>query len=364
MSTFTDLAEETLVHAKALDAYLLSQNKPPASFQHDNLASLPSAIAPHREGLINASQTLKQLAQGPSGILTEATWACADEISLGAIYDHQLTRHVPLEGGTTFAEIAQASGLDEGLVERILRHAMALRVFAEEPTVGVCHTATSRQLATDLDMNNMLGVMLRETWPVAGKTSEAIRRYRGSQEPGDAAFGLVHDPGVPMFQYLAKYPERLSRFDGAMKYFARSDAWNLKFLVEGYDWSGIDSMGSTFVDVGGGQGAVALAIAEVTKHMKFVVQDLTGNVEGGRKTLPERLKGRVEFMDHDLFQEQPVKGAQVYFFRWILHDWSDKYALKILRSLLPAMRDGSRVVLYEWLLADGPETRWTEKQAR
>lgn len=364
MGTFTDLAEEALVHAKALDTHLRSQNKPSASFQHDNLASLPSAIAPHREGLINASQTLKQLSQGPSGILTEATWACADEISLGAIYDYQLARHVPLEGKTTFADIADATGLDKGLVERILRHAMALRIFAEEPTGWVCHTATSRQLATDLDMNDMLGVMLRETWPVAGKTSQAIRRYRGSQEPGDAAFGLMHDPGLPMFQYLAKYPERLRRFDGAMKYFARSDAWNLNFLVEGYDWSGIDRMGSTFVDVGGGQGAVALAIAQVTKYMKFVVQDLASNVEGGRRTLPESLKGRVEFMDHDLFQEQPVKGAQVYFFRWIMHDWSDKYACKILRSLVPAMRDGSRVVLYEWLLADAPETRWTEKQAR
>ena len=28
-----------------------------------------------------------------------------------------------------------------------------------------------------------------------------------------------------------------------------------------------------------------------------------------------------------------------------------------------AMKEGARVILYEWLLADGPETRWMEKQA-
>jgi hypothetical protein len=31
-----------------------------------------------------------------------------------------------------------------------------------------------------------------------------------------------------------------------------------------------------------------------------------------------------------------ARGPEGYFLRWILHDWSDKYALKILRALIPA----------------------------
>ena len=68
-------------------------------------------------------------------------------------------------------------------------------------------------------------------------------------------------------------------------------------------------------------------------------------------------------MEHNFFTEQPVKGAEVYF-RWILHDWSDEYALRILQSLVPAMQNGCRIIFYEVLLTDDPETRWTEKYGR
>jgi hypothetical protein len=42
-----------------------------------------------------------------------------------------------------------------------------------------------------------------------------------------------------------------------------------------------------------------------------------------------------------------VKNADVYYLRWILHDWSDKYCVKILKSLIPAMKQGARLFLSE-----------------
>lgn len=61
-------------------------------------------------------------------------------------------------------------------------------------------------------------------------------------------------------------------------------------------------------------------------------------------------------MQDDLFIEQLVRGANIDFLRWILHGWSDKYAVRILEGLVPAMKDGSKVVLFMFLLKDGPET--------
>lgn len=120
-----------------------------------------------RDGLINSSQTLKQLAQGPATILTELGWTCTNEISLGAIYDYQLAKAVPLDGSATFAEIARASGqLSEDLVERLLRHAMGNHIFTEDPLGSVKHTASSRLLATDSGLNDLIGFRLRETWQV------------------------------------------------------------------------------------------------------------------------------------------------------------------------------------------------------
>ncbi|KAL8894384.1 MAG: hypothetical protein Q9207_008508, partial [Kuettlingeria erythrocarpa] len=66
MSTFTSLAEDILTSAKRLDAHLASQGRPPSSFDEDTLGGdLPPDMEATRNHLIDTTQTLKQLAQGP-----------------------------------------------------------------------------------------------------------------------------------------------------------------------------------------------------------------------------------------------------------------------------------------------------------
>ena len=50
-------------------------------------------------------------------------------------------------------------------------------------------------------------------------------------------------------------------------------------------------------------------------------------------------------MVHDFLTPQPVKGADIYLLRWILHDWSDKYSVAILRNLIPALKRGAKVLV-------------------
>jgi O-methyltransferase domain len=50
-------------------------------------------------------------------------------------------------------------------------------------------------------------------------------------------------------------------------------------------------------------------------------------------------------MEHDFLTTQPVKGAEIYLFRWIFHDWSDKYCTKILQSLIPALKKGAKIII-------------------
>ena len=72
-------------------------------------------------------------------------------------------------------------------------------------------------------------------------------------------------------------------------------------------------------------------------------------------------------MAHDFFKEaQPVHGADVYFFRFIFHNWPDKYCLKILRSLIPALKTGAKVVIIDYVLPGpgGFRSRWEETRAR
>lgn len=132
--------------------------------------------------------------------------------------------------------------------------------------------------------------------------------------------------------------------------------YNIQHLLTGYAWTEIDKPGAVLVDMGGGHGACAQALTAVTRDLKFVVEDVEETVETGRAALPEALKDRVEFMAHDYLIEQPVKGAEVYLFHGIMHDYSDELTVKILQALVSALREGSRVLLYEWESRDCLET--------
>ena len=243
---------------------------------------------------------------------------------------------------------------------------MTNHIFTEDKAGHVRHTASSRALVENAGIRAMVGMMLRETAPAAGMLPEALERYQNSGEPQNTAYSLsVNSPGTSMFEYLSKHPEREKRFGLAMREWSKSSAWDIKHLINGYPWVTLDHPGATIVDVGGGYGTCSLGIANATRHFNFVVQDSAKEaIENGRRSLPEALQKRITFMEHDFFMEQTVKHANIYFFRWIFHNWSDQYAIRILKSLVPALKDGSRILLYEYEMVEGPETRWTKKLPR
>lgn len=116
------------------------------------------------------------------------------------------------------------------------------------------------------------------------------------------------------------------------------------------------------VDIGGGHGAVSLALARATKHLEFIVQDLPKTTTQGQALRPHDLAGRVQFQAHDFFEEQIVKDADVYFLRYILHNWSDKHAARILKAIVPALKDGSKIICVEFLPEDQATAKWSDKQ--
>ena len=86
------------------------------------------------------------------------------------------------------------------------------------------------------------------------------------------------------------------------------------------------------------------------QHMRCIVQDLEEVVS--RAKIPLDLEGRLTFQKQDFFEEQMVRGADVYFFRSILHDWSDTYAARILKNLIPALKHGAKILLNEICLPE------------
>ncbi len=77
-----------------------------------------------------------------------------------------------------------------------------------------------------------------------------------------------------------------------------------------------------------------------------IVQDFEHLDSQFQDLCPQELKNRVSFQAHNFWKEQPVKNADIYMLKRVLHDYSDKYASKILENLLP-MKIGSRVLVID-----------------
>lgn len=71
-------------------------------------------------------------------------------------------------------------------------------------------------------------------------------------------------------------------------------------------------------------GAFALQMSRHYPRLNFVIQDRGPVLKQGQgevwpKENPGALKdGRVRFMEHDFFEQNPVEGADVYWLRYIM----------------------------------------------
>lgn len=370
MSTIVKYAEDILSAAKALEANFQSNNLPDPTFENGAIDSLPSSLQEHRKTLINKTDQLNRLVWGVQGYTNVLIHSRAHEVTLRAVYKYKVANHVPLEGSASYESLATATGLSVQLLQRFLRHCMGNFIFAQTPEGRVRHTAFSRRLATDPDFADALGMALEEVGPATGFVLEAIQRFGESGEQNETGFAMLNQavaqkdgtlgPLLSIFGVLGQNPERGRRFGTAMRFYSKGATQALEYLLNGFDWASLDKPGSVLVDVGGGIGSVSQFLARHTQNLRFVVQDSADTVQNGEKSLPADMKDRVQYEARDFFQPQE-RVADAYFMRWILHNWSDKYAVKILQSLIPVLKNGSRVILFEHLIPSEPETLISEK---
>ncbi|CAI4211359.1 unnamed protein product [Parascedosporium putredinis] len=266
------------------------------------------------------------------------------------------TSLVPLDGTITMEELGAKTSLDMVNLARILRHAMTNNVF-QEPSPGViAHTATSRLLAEDENLRAWLGFHLEEIFPASAHVLEALIKHPEATSLTRTGFKFAHGT-VDKEPMMAQAMASLSNGEG----------YEVSHFVANYDLSDIDAKQGTLVDVGGSHGFACVEIGKKWKNIKFVVQDLQRTIDTAPKPLhaEEQVAERIELVAHDFFTEQVAKDADVFYFRWIFHNYSDPYAIKILRSLIPALKPGAKIVINDHCLRQpGSENPWDEKIMR
>jgi hypothetical protein len=100
----------------------------------------------------------------------------------------------------------------------------------------------------------------------------------------------------------------------------------------------------TVVDVGGGQGVNLAAILDAHPHLHGILFD--------RAAMLEEAVGhdRCEPVAGDFFESVPQ--GDVYVLSWILHDWNDEQALRIISACRAAAGDHATLLIAEVLLPD------------
>lgn len=173
---------------------------------------------------------------------------------------------------------------------------------------------------------------------------------------------MANNTSQSAYEILGSDPVRAGRFANAMQVYTIRPEYDPSFIVDHYDWASLGS--AHVVDIGGSQGHIAVKLAQHYGNLTFSVQDMDKVVEGAEDGVPADLRGRIRFMAWDFFATQTVE-ADVYFFRWIFHNWSDKYCIKILRAQIPALRPGAKIVIQDVMMPEpGAIPLWKEKDLR
>lgn len=264
------------------------------------------------------------------------------------------------EGGLSPGNLAQKTGVDAVLLQRIMRHLIAMKIvrFSNGTFLG---TTLSNGLAAE-NYQKSIDFCYDVARPSFNGFPEFFKKtdYKLPTSLTNGPFQAAHGTELPFFPWLVATPPHLDEFDNFMSAYRAGKAnWYdqgfypvAERLVDGFDSSTSDVL---LVDVGGGRGHDAQLFADqhASHPGKLILQDrepVIASIENKDK-LP------FESQAHDFFTPQPIKAARAYSLHSILHDWNDEEGIKILENLKPALKPGySRVLLNEIVLSEEQPT--------
>ncbi|KAK8040179.1 hypothetical protein PG993_008590 [Apiospora rasikravindrae] len=356
----------------ALNLSHLSNYPDGATYQY------PTALQEHRQRLLEALEELQVLTLGPTEYLFP---------TFHVLYHYNIASHVPENGESiSYEKLAQRCGLPEAELRRIMRAAMSLRVFElgdEEESPGngpgrggVRHNAVSHALRTTL-AHDAVGFALEEYGPAALQYAESLRRFPASVQPDETALALANGSasmGDDIFSAIAGQPARTERVANAMSWVMTLPENSSNHFVGNVPWSPslplqrTDSAGHAttcprvVVDVGGSHGDLSRALLRRYREIECVIcEDLPEvtkrNLERGVEDEDESISSRLKYREYNFFTEQVVHGADVYVFRTVLHDWPDKQAIQILRTQVPALKPGARILVNDMCIEEGSSSQ-------
>lgn len=239
-------------------------------------------------------------------------------------------------GSATAGELAEVTGTNTDHLGRLLRALVAMEALSQDGGGRFQCTELGRQFTGGALGPMALSMASRPSWTAWSRFEESVRT-------GQRGFDLEH--GMRDWDFYATHPEFGAMFDAAMRALTGPAA---AAVVATHDFSTY----GTVMDVGGGDGTLLIAILTAHPRLHGILFDRPSVIERSVKRLAEAgLGDRCRTVAGDFLEEVPG-GADAYLMKWILHDWEDRDARRILTTCRRAMTAGSDLIVIERVMPE------------
>ncbi|KAI4968203.1 hypothetical protein ZWY2020_005315 [Hordeum vulgare] len=228
---------------------------------------------------------------------------------------------------------------------RLMRVLTTSGVFAQADDGAYCLTPVSSLLVSDGGKRkNQTQLVRLHLSPLVVSPFTNMAEWFTSDDGEDTAFKMTH--GADFWGVCERHAEFSKLFNEAL---ASDSQFIMDAAIHGAGrqvFEGINSL----VDVGGGTGEAAKAVARAFPHIKCIVLDRPQVIDG----IPAG--GPVEFVGGDFMDFIPQANALLL--KFVLHDWSDKDCVRILRrcrEAIPPRQAGGKVIIIEIVVGSSSE---------
>jgi hypothetical protein len=260
-----------------------------------------SNTEPHRAEAVPTPPPQQVLMQMPLGMWGAQAVATAARLGIA----DALAQSQPQESAT----LARAVGADAAALARLLRALASLGVLAEPLPHQYALTPVGALLRSDIP-GSMRDWLIAETdtphWQAWGRLYAGVRS-------GQTVVPQVF--GMHIYEYYAAHPQDLACFSGA-------------------------------------DGGLLLAILDVNPHVRGTVFDRPHVVDAARQAIhAKNYQARCQAVGGDFFQAVPP-GGDLYVLKFILIDWKDAEALRILQNCRTAITPDGKLLVIEMTIPD------------
>ncbi|KAH7076143.1 S-adenosyl-L-methionine-dependent methyltransferase, partial [Paraphoma chrysanthemicola] len=310
-----------------------------------------------RSALLQASRKLSEALENPIEKLLRLFLSLYDPIVIRLAVDLNLVDIALGHGGPiSLNSLAEKSGAEADLLQRMLRILVPLNIFAE-PSPGIYTTTSLAPVFSSASPATSAAIHLTHMYAGIAAIPEYLAEngYKNPTDAHDAPFNLAFDfKGKTYFDLMAQPGnERLAdAFNKTMEMNKSQD--DAKFInsypaAERLKQDDPDRV--LFVDIGGSLGHQVRKFAETYPSLagKLVLEDLPEVIEQAID-----VPSSITKIGHDFFTPQPasVKHAKAFYLRMILHDWPEKQARSILSHIVDVMADDSVVLIHEVIMPE------------